>query len=264
MRTTILFLSLPFVLMTALCLTGRADETAAVGWRSLPLIKDGKVHPDWAQIGYGGFAVEDDTLRTEPDERGLGLLLYRKEKFGNCEIRVVFKAKDAKSNSGVFVRIDDGILKKLDEKHDPARRDKDGKLTKESLATFMEASEEGRGPWFAVHHGYEVQICDEGDAFHRTGSIYSLAKSAAPVKKPTEWKTMVILLKSDLVLVEMDDKRITTFNPAGKDVPKDRKWFEPKREPKRPEVGYIGLQNHDPGDVVYFKEVSVRPFAKTK
>jgi len=29
-----------------------------------------------------------------------------------------------------------------------------------------------------------------------------------------------------------------------------------KREPKRPTKGYLGFQNHDPGDVVYFKEVS--------
>ena len=27
----------------------------------------------------------------------------------------------------------------------------------------------------------------------------------------------------------------------------------------RPATGYIGLQNHDPGDVVWFKEISVRP-----
>ncbi len=32
-----------------------------------------------------------------------------------------------------------------------------------------------------------------------------------------------------------------------------------KREPKRPLKGYIGLQNHDPGDVVWFKEINVRP-----
>ena len=50
--------------------------------------------------------------------------------------------------------------------------------------------------------------------------------------------------------------------PAGKDVPADRKWFEPKREPKRPTAGYLGLQNHDPGDVVFFREVSVRPLEK--
>ena len=32
----------------------------------------------------------------------------------------------------------------------------------------------------------------------------------------------------------------------------------PIREIKRPTHGYIGLQNHDPGDIVWFKEVSVR------
>ena len=33
----------------------------------------------------------------------------------------------------------------------------------------------------------------------------------------------------------------------------------------RPVAGYLGLQNHDPGDVVWFKEVSVRslPSAET-
>jgi hypothetical protein len=69
---------------------------------------------------------------------------------------------------------------------------------------------------------------------------------------------MVITLEGNLVLVDIDGRRVTTFNPAGKDVPRARQWFEPKREPKRPLSGYIGLQNHDPGDVVHFKEVSVR------
>jgi hypothetical protein len=126
----------------------------------------------------------------------------------------------------------------------------------------MDASEEERGPWYAVHHGYEVQICDDSDEYHRTGAIYSLAKAApAPRKRPTEWKTMVITLRGDRVLVDIDGKRVTTFDPGGKDVPKRTKWYEPRREPKRPRAGYIGLQNHDPGDVVYFKEVSVRPLA---
>jgi hypothetical protein len=241
---------------------GAGDERPGVGWRSLPLIKDGKVDPNWTQIGWGGFAVDDGTLRTECDEKGMGLLLYTKEKFGNCQIRVVFKCKDARSNAGVFVRIDDGILKQVKEKPPAVRRDKDGKLSADELKKLMESSEKKLGPWYAVHHGYEVQICDRSDEYHRTGSIYSLAKAAAPVKRPTEWKTMVITLKGDLVLVDIDGKRVTTFDPAGKDVPRERKWFEPMREPKRPRAGYIGLQNHDPGDVVYFKEVSIRPLAE--
>jgi hypothetical protein len=70
---------------------------------------------------------------------------------------------------------------------------------------------------------------------------------------------MVITLKGQLVLVDIDGVRVTTFDPTSKDLPKRKQWYEPRREPKRPAAGYIGLQNHDPGDVVYFKEVSVRP-----
>jgi hypothetical protein len=46
----------------------------------------------------------------------MGLLLYKAERFGDCQVRVVYKSKDSKSNAGVFVRIDDGILERLEEK----------------------------------------------------------------------------------------------------------------------------------------------------
>src|SRR5262249_57619856 len=93
----------------------------------------------------------------------------------------------------------------------------------------------------------------------RRGAVYSVARGAGVAKMgPTEWRTMVITLKGNLVLVDIDGKHVTTFDPDSKDVPRDRKWFEPKREPKRPTTGFIGLQNHDPGDIVYFREVSVR------
>jgi hypothetical protein len=248
------------VLLLSWAWAGGEDKPPDRPWRPLPLVKDGKVGPGWTQVGWGGFVVEDGGLRTECDARGMGLLLYRKEKFGDCQIRVVFRCKDAKSNSGVFVRIDDGIIKRAKEKPAAVRRNRDGKLSEESLEQLMAASAKEQGPWYAVHHGYEVQICDASDEYHRTGAIYSLAKAAlAPKKRPTEWKTMVITLEGDLVLVDIDGKRVTTFDPAGKDVPRRKEWFEPKREPKRPLSGYIGLQNHDPGDVVSFKEVSVRP-----
>src|SRR5262249_34807841 len=153
-------------------------------WRTLPLITAGKVDRDWAHLGWGGFSVEDGFLRTDCDEKGMGLLLYTKEKFGDCQIRVVYRVKDAKANAGGYVRIDDGILKRLDEKPSAVQRDKNGKLSKEMLGKLMEASEKELGPWYAVHHGYEVQICDTGDGYHRTGAIYSLAKAAELPAKP--------------------------------------------------------------------------------
>ena len=231
-------------------------------WRTLPLIEAGKVHRDWVQTGWGRFAVEDGFLRTDCDEKGMGLLLYTKEKFGDCEIRVVYRCKDAKSNAGVFVRIDDGILKRVDEKAPAVQRDKNGKLSKEMLGKLMEASEKELGPWYAVHHGYEVQISDTGDPYHRTGAIYSLAKAAPLPEMPAgEWRIMVVTLDGDRVRVDIDGQHVSTFDSGGKDVPAAKNWTEPKREPKRPRAGYIGLQNHDPGDVVDFKEMSVRPLA---
>src|ERR1041385_7923193 len=87
-----------------------AEATAEPSWRQLPLITDGKVDSNWIHVGWGGFVADDGALRTDCDPKGLGLLVYRKEKLGNCQIRVVFKAKEAKSNSGVYVRMADGVL----------------------------------------------------------------------------------------------------------------------------------------------------------
>jgi len=122
------------------------------------------------------------------------------------------------------------------------------------------SAEREEGPWFPAHRGYEVQISDGGDSFHRTGAIYSLAPSSAVSKKaPGEWKTMLITLAGDQIFVDLDGQRITSFDPQSPNLPPPKQWYEPKRDPKLPEAGYIGLQNHDPGDLVWFKEVSVRP-----
>src|SRR5213592_3435825 len=98
MRTA-MFLAAVSALPLQLSTRATAADDAAGGWRALPLIKDGKVDPAWSHVGFGGWTVEDGAIRTDSDERGLGLLVYRPEKFGNCQIRIVFKAKDAKSNS---------------------------------------------------------------------------------------------------------------------------------------------------------------------
>jgi hypothetical protein len=107
-------------------------------------------------------------------------------------------------------------------------------------------------------------MCDTGDPPHRTGAIYSLAPAAeirAPKYDP--WRTMVVTLQGRRVAVELDGQELARFDEENPNNPPRKNWTEPKREPKRPIAGYIGLQVHDPGDVVYFKEVAVRPLART-
>jgi hypothetical protein len=232
--------------------------------RQIPLIEDGKIAPGWKHVGWGAMKVEGDVLATESDARGLGVLVYTKEKLGNCQIRIVYRPKDAKSNAGAFIRMDNGILDWIGKDSIAVSRDDEGNLPPGEIEKMREASETENGAWYAVHHGYEVQMCDTGDPLHRTGAIYSLAPSAyvPPKEFSDKWRTMIITLSGNAVHVEQDGMLLSSFDPASKDIPPRKIWHEPRREPARPQAGYFGLQTHDPGDVVYFKEVSVRPLKK--
>jgi hypothetical protein len=201
---------------------GQADAEKSGGWRT---IFDGKSLEGWEHVGPGSMVLQDGFIRTEG---GMGLLWFTKEKFGDCVIRVVYRTGSKGANSGIYVRIAD----------------------------------KPKDPWYAVHHGYEVQISDNDDAYHRTGAIYSLSKSTGKASKaPGEWNTMEITLRGEDMIVSLNGTEVNRFNPATATVPKRTKDYEPERGP-RPTSGYIGLQNH--GDVtgnaqVDFKEVSVRP-----
>jgi Domain of Unknown Function (DUF1080) len=189
-------------------------------WR--PLF-DGRSLDGWEHVGPGKLVIEDRVLRTEG---GMGLLYYAREKLGNCVLRVTYKTANDRSNSGVYIRIAD---KPKDE-------------------------------WYAVHHGFEVQIMDTGSNGRGTGSIYTFAKATAKPGKPGDWNTMEITLKGNRVLTAINGVQVADFDSSGLEPQANEPTGEadPARGP-RPESGYIGLQNHDEKSVVYFKDVSVRP-----
>jgi hypothetical protein len=177
----------------------------------------------WEMAGPGSFVVEDRSLKTQG---GMGLLWYTQEKFGNCVLRAVYKVSRVEDNSGVFIRIAD--------------RPPD--------------------PWFAVHHGYEVQILATGGEWHKTGCIYSLSRGLADAQKPPgEWNVMDIAMRGEGVDVTLNGTLVTSFDPT-QPLPEREFPYEPERGP-RPHEGYIGLQNHDDASRVYFREVSVAPLS---
>lgn len=211
--------------MAALIVLGLIMSTGRVtaedGWK--PLF-NGKDKTGWKMVGPGEFKVENGELVTYG---GMGLLWYEKEKIGNAEVRVVFKTVSEKDNSGVFIRIDG----KPDD------------------------------PWFAVHHGYEVQIANGGDAWHRTGTLYSLTEAKEMIDAAVgEWTTVIIRLEGNVTTVTVNGKLVTKYR-EGDPVPERKADSEPERG-TRPDAGYIGLQNHDRNSHVHFKEISVRPLAE--
>jgi hypothetical protein len=193
------------------------------GWRQL---FNGKDLTGWKHVGPGSQYIEDGLIKSKG---GMGLLYWQGEKFQNCIIRVVFAMRDSNSNSGVFIRIP------------------------------TEPTEE----WMPVNKGYEVQIDNAPeksgeDDYHYTGMLYSLTKPLAKTGKPgPQWNTMEITLDGPRTIVYLNGVKVTDFK-EGDPVPAKKFDFEPERGP-RPLSGYMGIQNHSDKDVVFFKEVSVKP-----
>lgn len=171
----------------------------------------------WTHVGPGEFAVENGQLGTKG---GMGLLWYNKEKLGNSVVRIVYRMQ-GDSNSGVFIRI----------------------------------PEQPTEPWMPVNRGYEVQIDDSEDDFHRTGTLYSFTK-ALGTPEQHEWNTMEITLDGERTTVVVNGTKITDYR-EGNPVPEKKAKSEPDRGP-RSASGYIGLQNHSDKDAVFFREISVR------
>jgi hypothetical protein len=205
-------------------------STAALSAESKQLF-NGKDLNDWQHVGPGSMSVENGLIQTHG---GMGLLYWKGGKISNCVLRVVYKMRDHNDNSGVFIRIP------------------------------LEPREE----WMPVHYGYEVQIDNEPeksneDEYHITGTLYSLTKPLAKPGKPgPEWNTMEITLDGPRTVVTLNGVKVTDYT-EGQPVPPRKFSFEPQHG-QRPIEGYFGLQNHSKNDVVFFKEVSIRPLGDKK
>jgi hypothetical protein len=192
---------------------------------------NGKNLNGWKHVGPGQMTVENGLIQTHG---GMGLLYWPEAKLGDCVIRVVYKMRDTNDNSGVFIRI--------------------------PIAPTE--------PWMPVNYGYEVQIDNEPeksneDEYHVTGTLYSLTKPLAKPGKPgPEWNSMEITLDGPRTIVMVNDVKVTDYT-EDEPVPAKKFDFEPQRGP-RPNYGYIGLQNHSDNDIVFFKEVAVKPLRPGK
>jgi len=209
------------LLTAAVCsLLGFAAASSAADSKWQPLF-NGKNLDGWTHVGDGSFVVENGQLKTQG---GMGLRAYTKEQFKDVTYRIVYRAPDPleAGNSGVFIRI----------------------------------PERPTEAWMPVNRGYEVQIDETDDDYHRTGVLYSFTQALAkPAVK--DWNVMEITLDGDHTVVTVNGEKVTDYR-EGQPVPEKKQSWEPDRGRRSSDAGYFGLQNHSDKDVVYFKEVSVR------
>ena len=160
----------------------------------------------WSMVGPGSIKEEADGVLVT--EGGMGLLWFSKQTFGDFTLRLEYKLTAPSNNSGVFVRFPNPP----------------------------------KDPWDAVHSGYEIQICQDADPEHRTGSIYSFkATDKTPPTKPAgEWNTYEITVKGQEYTISLNGEVINTYKGS------------------RGVKGYVGLQNHDDKSIVRFRNVRIK------
>jgi hypothetical protein len=71
---------------------------------------------------------------------------------------------------------------------------------------------------------------------------------------------MEITLDGPHTIVTLNGVKVTDYT-EGQPVPARKFDFEPQRG-LRPLEGYFGLQNHSDDDIVFFKEVAIKPLGK--
>jgi len=102
-------------------------------------------------------------------------------------------------------------------------------------------------------HGYEVQVNNSQGDWKRTGSLYDVLNVMETYVGDNEWYTEYIKVEGKRIIVKINDIVVVDYTEPE----------NPKREGERVhrilKGGTFALQGHDPGSVVYYKDIMVKP-----
>ena len=108
------------------------------------------------------------------------------------------------------------------------------------LAKLRGASDAEQGPWYAVHHGYEVQIWQQQPAGYNTGSLVGTVIAPPATLKADEWNSYDVTMKGDRITVKINGKTVLLATDG------------------LHSSGVIGLQCQ-PQQRIEFRNIKVRP-----
>jgi len=179
---------------------------------------DGTLDNVWEMIGAGNFKKFGNIIESQG---GTGLLVYRKEKFKNFNLKVDWRVMEPTDNSGVYVRVP-----QLDN-NDPQ---------------WLQKANEG---WEVQidERGFDSSNNTENNPLKLTGAVYDISPAIAKASKPIcEWNSFEIEVKDHDVKVLLNGIKVSEVN----------------NDVSRPNEGFIGLQNHHAGSRVQFGNIRVK------
>ena len=102
-------------------------------------------------------------------------------------------------------------------------------------------------------HGYEVQVNNSQEDWRRTGSLYSIQDVIENYATDNEWYTEYVKVEGKRIIIKINDIVVVDYTEPE----------HPKREgngvTRILTSGTFALQGHDPGSVVYYKDIKVKP-----
>ena len=96
--------------------------------------------------------------------------------------------------------------------------------------------------------GYEAQVNNSHKDWRRTGSLYGISDVKEQLIGDDTWWTQHIIADGNHIIIKVNDKVVVDFVD----------------EKNTYQKGYLALQQHDPGAVVHYKDLMMRPLPAKK
>ena len=99
-----------------------------------------------------------------------------------------------------------------------------------------------------IYHIFEIQIDQVSEGIHSMGGVYDAeAPSKVAARAPGEWNQYRITFQGNRITVVLNGEKVVDWEAEPRGKIRD---FAPR--------GYIGLQNHDDGSIVQFRNIFVK------
>ncbi len=102
--------------------------------------------------------------------------------------------------------------------------------------------------------GYEVQVNNSHTDWRRTGSLYAIKDIKETYVKDNEWYEEYIMVKGKDITIKINGKTVVEFTEP-------EEMGRKNAGGRAISSGTFALQGHDPGSVVFYKDIKVRPLA---
>jgi hypothetical protein len=102
-------------------------------------------------------------------------------------------------------------------------------------------------------HGYEVQVNNSQGDWIRTGSLYNIVDVKENYAADNEWYTEYVKVEGKRIIIKINDIVVVDYTEPENPLREGDGVYRVLKE------GTFALQGHDPGSVVFYKDIMVRP-----